>query len=336
MTSKIAYILILNYNGWFDTIECLESVLKTTGVNYRIVLIDNNSVDGSVDKIMTWATGKLTAKTSSDPKISKLVFPIIPKPIHIELISDSQTLRPNNEIVLIKSPGNNGFSAGNNLGIRYAMQDPNCNYLWLLNNDTVIFPNTLEKLIQFHSKESEIQKIGIIGCRLALYNSPSIQQAYAGKFNKLKCIPEHLGENDSIYSEKFSANYDYAIGASMLLSRKYIEEVGLMDEEYFLYFEELDWTLRGNKLGWKTLVDPSTYIFHKHGNSTGNNNAVDRSEFSDIVLIKSKIYFIKKHFPLLLFNVVLSFPIVIINRIKRKQFQRLPQLTMAFIRSILS
>ena len=335
MTNGIAYIIILNYNGWSDTIECLESVLKTTGINYRIVLIDNNSLDESTNKILMWAAGKILAETSSDPRISSLTQPAVPKPIKIELIDTVQTPGDKHDIVLIKSQDNNGFSAGNNLGIRYAMKDPNCNYLWLLNNDTVIFPNTLEKLIHFHSENTKTQKIGIIGCRLALYNSPSIQQAYAGKFNKLKCIPEHQGENDTIDSEKFSDNYDYAIGASMLLSRKYIEEVGYMNEAYFLYFEELDLTLRGKKFGWKTLVDPSTYLYHKHGNSTGNNNAFERSEFSDIVLLKSKIYFIKKHYPLLIVIVLLSFPLVIINRIKRGQSKRLFNLTWTLFKAIL-
>jgi GT2 family glycosyltransferase len=162
---------------------------------------------------------------------------------------------------LIQSESNLGFAGGNNLGIGYAL-DRDADYVWILNPDTVVEPDSLERLVQTMSRFPEA---GIVGSRLlrgddgttVLFNGGTIDWSRGGK----PVLPD-MGKPEKDVRAKSVTPIDYATGASMLLRRQLIEEIGLLPERYFLYFEETDFNIRARRAGWKVLLEPRSRVLH--------------------------------------------------------------------------
>lgn len=169
----------------------------------------------------------------------------------------------------IQSHINLGFAGGNNLGIKKAKGE----YIFLVNNDTEVKPDTLTQLIQFFQTESTAG----ICCPLILFHNSNDTIQYAGS------TPIHplSGRNSRIgFKEKdhgqFSHPYEtaFAHGAAMMVRKSVIDQIGLMPEVYFLYYEELDWCESVKKLGYKIFVVPQAKIYHKESVSTGKDSAL--------------------------------------------------------------
>src|SRR5689334_5738762 len=161
--AKTVYIVLLNWEQWKVSIVCLESVLRQNYPHYSIVLCDNNSSNNSVQKIMDWAEGKLLVENDSPPELLHLSTPPVPKPVPYkyflkeELIVDrSGTDASSRPLIIINTGANNGCAKGFNFGIRYAMAQPDCAYVWILNNDTVIDPDALLHLVNIMEPEPAI------------------------------------------------------------------------------------------------------------------------------------------------------------------------------------
>lgn len=250
-------IVIVNYNGSFDTLACVNSIIISSYNHYRIIVVDNNSKNEDIENLETNQSDKF---------------------------------------ILIKNKHNDGFAKGNNIGIDYAIQNiKDLEYIWLLNNDTIIFKDTLSKLVNY-IKNTE-KSVGMIGHKMLFLDNPSKIQAVGGIYNKYLCRCFHLGayETDMGQYDKVNIKFDYIVGASMFVKREFIEDVGLMSEEYFLYFEELDWILRGRKKGWKFAYAPNISILHKEGGSTKS-----RSELNEnigAIQLCSRMTFTKKFHP---------------------------------------
>ena len=143
----MVYVILLNWNGWKDTIHCLESLFRSDYSDYRVIVCDNASTDGSMEKIKAWAEGKVMPDEELNDQLKPLVFPPVAKPIayveynRAEAEAGGNGSEKNTPLVLIQNGSNDGFSAGNNVGIRYALKK-NADYIWLLNNDTVVKGNT--------------------------------------------------------------------------------------------------------------------------------------------------------------------------------------------------
>lgn len=319
-------IVILNYKGWKDTIECLESVFKLNFHPFEVVVVDNWSGDDSIEKITDWANGKLLAETNELHK--GLVFPPIDKPVPLQVLSNWQ-IDPTDSTVrltIIKNKLNNGYAGGNNIGIEYLLKKGITKYFWLLNNDTVVHPDALMHMV--HSMEDANHKIGIVGSKLLLYNFPTVIQNIGNTYNKWLAFSKEiaLNETDSGQYERDHV-IPFVTGASMLISKKFMEDVGLMAEEYFLYFEEADWGIRAFKKGWFCKFSAGSKVYHKVGSSTGGSaDKSKKSEMVDFYYFRNKILITKKFYPFCLITVYLSFLIAIFNRVKRKQFDRIPML----------
>ncbi len=238
-------IIILNWNGWKDTIECLESLFQLDRPSFYVVVCDNASTDGSIEKIKEWARGEILAGVDN-PDLSYLTFPPKPKPIpYLELTreeAEGRTVNVTTQLVLIQNGANLGFAGGCNVGIRYALRDASCRFFWLLNNDTVAESNALSSLLRLMQQRPEV---GLCGSLNLSYFSPNKVQAQGGKTYRrwtARVRSEPQFTIDELTSHPTSI--DYVNGASMLASRAFLEEIGLMDESYFLYFEELDWAMR--------------------------------------------------------------------------------------------
>jgi len=326
-TPKV-YIVIVNYNGWKDTLECLESVLKSHYTNFQIIVIDNSPNDVSWLKINDWATKGQDIKTH----YPHLVYPEVSKPFDSFIsLSEKDLFKQTylEKILFVKSIINKGFSAGNNIGLRYALKCTDFDYVWLLNNDTVANSDALSHLIKY-MYEIGNQNIGIAGAKILEYDNPTIiQNAGGGKLNKLLAY-SHLigaGEKDSGQFDAENVKLDFVAGTSMFVRKQFLIEVGLLDENYFLYFEESDWAERGYDYGWGLGYCYQSTVYHKGGASTGGKGYSSATQsstpFSDYYFQRSKVIFTKKFFWYFLPVLYLSFALVIFNRIRRGQFDRL-------------
>lgn len=274
------YIIILNYNNYFDTLECIESVLKLNYTQKKIIVIDNDSPNQS---------GKYIEKWLEEKKYTQIIF--------------------------IKSNKNLGYAGGNNIGIKQALQDRQMKYVWILNNDTIVDEYALEALIK---KANESPNIGACGSKLIYDWDRTKIQGYGGTYNKWLAV---VG---TIKNEEQIKNMDYVIGASMLIKREVLENIGLLGEDYFLFFEELDYAQRmKGKYTWACATD--SIVYHKEGASIGAKASEPKktSYISDYYTIRNRILITKKYFPYCIFTVYLGLLLAIINRFRRDQKDRI-------------
>jgi GT2 family glycosyltransferase len=296
--NPLVSVIILNWNGYQDTIQCLESILKLDYDRYRIVVCDNDSTDGSVEQIGSWCKNN-----------------------RIDLANPGDSDR---YMTLIQTGKNLGFAGGNNIGIRHALLDPECKYVWILNNDTVVEPNSLSALV---SKCELDRNIGICGSKLIYYHDRSKVQAWGGgRYNQWSGISQHLGadrpSNLAVDVESIEQNIDYIIGASMLVARSFVETVGLMNEEHFLYFEELDWIARSaNKYRLGYCHD--SIVYHKEGASTGlNSNRSKGSSMTDYHAKRSLLIYTRNHALYALPVIYLNLLMVVLKRLIHGEYHR--------------
>lgn len=308
MDQKI-YVILLNYNGWKDTIECLESVLKNDYENYQIIVVDNDSPNNSMEYIINWAEGNQDVIYDVNSQLKHLSQPFEKKPLEYIFYTKEEALNGgdntreseyNNPLILIQAGENGGFAAGNNIGIHYALAKNDFENIWLLNNDTVIETTTLTNIVKKSSDYKIIgEKVGLIGAKLRYYDHPLLIQAVGGKYNKWIGTSEHIGvfETDvgQYDNENITDLIDYPIGASLFTSKDFISDVGLMSEEYFLYYEELDWVVRGKQKGWKIGFCWNSIVYHKEGSSIGTQRT-QRSSLSEFYLFRNRLVFSLKFF----------------------------------------
>ncbi|MGK5091844.1 glycosyltransferase family 2 protein [Deltaproteobacteria bacterium TL4] len=334
MDAKV-YIILLNWNSWIHTIECLESLFRSQHPSWQIIVCDNHSEDQSLAQIKAWAEGKNELTATILPQLQHLVFPPIPKPVpYVEY--DTQTLpqakktQATTRLILIQTGANLGFSGGCNVGLRYAMQCDDFEYVWLLNNDTVVKPNALSLMIK---KIQSAPDYGICGSTLAYYHRPEIIQTRGGNaYNRILGTTRHLGFGEALLSpvEETCVEKQMAcvIGASMLVRKQVLKQVGLLSEEYFLYFEELDWAIRAGKMGFRLAYASQSTIYHKEGASIGggNRNRSEKNLRSDYYEIRNRLVLARKFYPWALPTVCLALGITLINRIRRHQWDRIPMI----------
>lgn len=309
------YIVLLNYNSWKDTIECLESVLKSDYPNFQIIVVDNNSSDNSMNHIIKWANGTQEV-IYNNSQLSQLSQPFIDKPINyifcndVDIINDEKKLqyeKIGNPIIFIQSHENNGFSAGNNIAIKYALEKSDSSFIWLLNNDTAIKRDSLSILIKYAKNNN----IGITGSTLKYYYTPNKIQAYGGFINVLTGKGYHI-----VNSNKISKKLNYIIGASFLIDINVINKIGLLPEEYFLYYEDSDYCYNALKYGYKIDICIKSIVYHKEGASTGtNSNVGKKSSFSDYQSFYSRKLFYRRNFKSLYFLIYFQAGAYILHRL---------------------
>lgn len=264
-------IVIINWNGWKDTIECLESIYQINYPNLDVIVVDNNSQDGSLEKIKNYALGEIKVKSEF------FEYDPLDKPLKIiEYTKDeSESIKNKKQIsdstskilTLIKNDKNYGFAEGNNIGMRYALNELNPNYILLLNNDTVVDKDFLNELVD--TGESSVD-IGIIGPKIYYYDKPDVIWGIGGKIDWKFARGLHVGINE-IDKDQYNKmrEFDYISGSAFLIKREVIDKIGLMDKKFFLYFEETDLALRASQKGYKNVHAPGAKIWHKVSKSGG-------------------------------------------------------------------
>jgi GT2 family glycosyltransferase len=296
-------VVLVNYKGASDTIECLESLLRSD-IPIRVAVVDNASSDGSIEAILAWARGEAAYQPPEGP-LARLSSPPLEKPVPLLLLDGEAAVgqAPGEErLSLVCSDANLGFAGGNNLGIRHLLLDPAIEAVWLLNNDTVVEPAAARALLlTIRSDASQ----GMIGTQIRYYHSPQTVQALGGMtFNIL------TGGNKGIHGNRaVSARFDgrnvartsaCVLGASLTVTRAFVQTVGLMSEAYFLYFEEMDWARR-NRDRFAIGFARGAIVYHKHGGSIGSSaKAGGRSAQSEYWLLRARLLFYRRYHPMLL------------------------------------
>jgi GT2 family glycosyltransferase len=243
--------VILNWNGREYTPSCLDS-LSQAGLDFsQITVVDNHSEDGSYEYLL-----------ENYPTID-----------------------------LIRNPTNLGFTGGNNVGIRKALEK-GYEYVFLLNNDTEVQPDFLHFLVEEMEASKETAAIQpliyYLKDRLKVWNA-------GGVYNS------RLSLSQTVYQPKsLNASYetDWITGCAIMVRATVIREVGLLDEGYFAYFEDVDWSLRMRKAGYGLKVHPSAVIYHEAGASSKTKKANKEGFLNPKVHylnVRNQIYQIKKH-----------------------------------------
>lgn len=306
-------ILLVNWNGWRDTVECLESIMRLEDADFRTIVCDNDSGDGSLDHIIAWADGaQQFAQPTGSPLHHVAKEPCV-KPVDWLLYDRDEaekggTSSADPQLVLIRTGSNLGFAGGNNVGLRYALKRGGFDYFWLLNNDTVVEPQALSAML---ARMEEDNMIGICGSTLLRYRSPhKIQARGGGYYCKWIGLPWHLGQLgtdcDSVDEQSVERWMNYVVGASMLVSRQFLEYVGLLAEDYFLFFEETDWIRRAAGR-YRLAYASSSRVYHKIGRSIGTSSDPRRKSMRcDYYAIRNRLLFTRRYFPEALPTIYLS------------------------------
>lgn len=227
MRPRVAAI-VLNYDGFEDTVQCIQSLQRTGYPDLGIVIVDNASPDGSGQKL-------------------KEQFP--------------------QHTVLLESI-NHGYSGGNNVGIRYALA-ARIQFVVILNNDVVVDPNSLSLMID---KMIQDESVGVVTCRVMYKDDPEKLFAGAGRISTLLCTGINTGSHIELFQNSDQdRSVDFACGVLMLVRAKIFETVGLLDERFFMYFEDVEFSRRVSA-HFKIAYCSRAKAFHKSGGGTSWGN----------------------------------------------------------------
>lgn len=251
-------VIIVNYNTKDLLKQTIQSVIDNTkGIEYEIFVTDNASSDGSV-----------------------------------EMLKEEYT-----QVKLIESKENLGFPKGNNIAIKRASG----RYILLLNSDTKVIGSCLQNCVKYMDEHSEV---GALGCKVELpsgkldhackrgFPTPEASLYYLLKLNKLFPEKKKFGKYTMSYvKDDEVATVDSLMGAFMMIPKKVVDEVGMLDEEFFMYGEDIDWCFRIKKAGYEILYYPVEKIIHYKGSSSKKKRAKTTYEFH-----RAMILFYNKHY----------------------------------------
>jgi GT2 family glycosyltransferase len=221
MSKPSVSIIILNYNGREDTLACLRSLEHLTYPNAQVVVVDNGSTDGSVEAFRAQHPG----------------------------------------FRLVETGANLGFTGGNNLGIKSAL-DQGADYVMLLNNDTIVAPDFLEVMVD--AMETNPQ-VGVTGPTIYYYDSPETIWSAGGGIDWSRGLTWMIGL-DEVDKAQFGLSprpVEFVTGCAILARRGVWEKVGLLDERFFMYYEETEWCVRSRRAGFEIMHIPTAMVWHR-------------------------------------------------------------------------
>jgi GT2 family glycosyltransferase len=219
MTHSLIYIVILNTNRREDTLACLASLSESTYQNIRIIVLDNNSTDGSVEAI-------------------RADFP---------------------DVYIINLVENLGYAGNNNVGIEEALNQ-GADWVMVLNEDTILNSDCLAELIKVGNSDPQI---GILGPIVYHHDEPNVIQSAGGLLGK-NWESIHLGKNEVDWGQFAKPHLvEWISGCAILVRASAIKRAGMLDKDYFIYWEETEWCIRIGRTGWKIVNVPQAKIWHK-------------------------------------------------------------------------
>jgi GT2 family glycosyltransferase len=263
-SKKKVTVILLNYNGKQDTLECLESIQKLQQKKTKIntIVVDNASKDDSVNVI-------------------RAKFP---------------------KVTIIENKNNLGFCEGNNVGVKLAF-DEGADFALILNNDTIVHPNLVEGLVQT-AKNQKVGIVSpkIYFAPGFEFHKDRYSKGERGKviwyagglidWNNI--LPQHKGV-DQVDKGQFekSEETSFATGCATLVSREAFKNLGLYDSVYFAYFEDADFSLRAQNHGYRVFYSPKAILWHKNASTFGGSG----SPFQDYFITRNRLIFGLRHAP---------------------------------------
>jgi GT2 family glycosyltransferase len=284
-----AVVAVVHNRNVDNTVECVESIILSDYANRAIIICDNSSNVSLSEQLVERIKG-----------ITNYSINILTKTDLGQLGEISI-----NGINILRCEQNLGYAAGANLGFILALKDRSTKYIWLLNDDMAVEPSCLKHMI-FRSEA--VANAGICGSRCVYYhNSDRIQALGSGKFfrwsGRSALIGNMLQANVVVNQGQIEQELDFVFGASMLVSRSFLENVGLMSEAYFLYCEEPDWAMRGRDR-WAFLYSHDAIVYHKGGTTIGTGTSLaTTSPIAEFYMLRSRLIFTRKFFPASLVSV---------------------------------
>lgn len=236
--------MVVNWNGWSDTVACLESLAAQTYSPLQVIVVDNGSEDESVTQIC----------------------------------AAIRRLRLNAQV--LEAGANLGFAAGTNVGLRKGMETKP-EFFWLLNNDTVCPPDTLEKLVRKCGPG-----VGVVGSVLYFQHDPARVQAWGG--GRVSTLSGYSTHFDG--PQNFEEPDTFATFASVLIPYEALAQIGLLWEGYFMYFDDADYCLRTRSAGWRIAVAEDTAILHREGGSLPGARAPEMEQ----IIVVSGLRFLER------------------------------------------
>lgn len=227
--SPLVYVVLVNWNGKDDTLACLRSLRGVNYPNFRIVVVDNASADGSVEAI-------------------DAEFP---------------------DVTLVRNQKNEMFAGANNQGIEIALRE-GAEFVLLLNNDTEVDSNFLNHMVE---TAQSAPKIGMVGPKIYFFDQPEVLWYAGGVVNLRRGLVAHRGIREPDRGQ-FDTTGDtgYITACGILVSRECIDAVGVLDAEYFMYGEDMDWCYRARRAGFRVVYEPRSRVWHKVSSSSGGRN----------------------------------------------------------------
>lgn len=270
-------LLILQYKGFEHTSELFESITPQLPYDdsVEIVIIDNASPDGFHD-----------------------LYEYLEKPVLEEINARYLRYKSGRWLHLLRSVENLGYGRGNNLGAAYAFEELKASHVWVLNNDTILYPDALTKLKEYLYLNSNAH---LIGQTILDYGTRRVQALAGAQYNPFLAIGKRIcaGQmlNSMTHEQNIEGSLDYLTGASFVITRELYEKIGLFDPMFFLYFEEIDLAKRARSLGVKLHWSPFVVIEHKEGASI---SPLNKSSLSEYHATLSSLLVTRKHYSILL------------------------------------
>jgi GT2 family glycosyltransferase len=252
-------IILVNWNGYGYTKACLDSLEKVTEPAFQVILVDNGSQNSEGEQL-------------------KAKFP------HIHLIANKDNL---------------GFAGGNNVGIRYALEQ-GFEQVLLLNNDTTVAPSFLKELQTCLDQPGQ----GVTQPLILFAHDPQTLWSAGGKWNSLFGRAITLGDRAPFERYRVGTKtLDWATGCCMLVSRAALLEAGLLNEAYFAYFEDVEWSLRIRKAGFTIGLAENAIIYHEAGAASKKQHAEGTlSPRVFYFLVRNQLFLLRQH------SIVLGYP----------------------------
>ena len=252
MNPPLARIIILNWNGWKDTLECLQSVHRINYPNFRVLVVDNGSTDESVAHI-------------------RQAFP---------------------DVDILETGKNLGYAGGNNAGIAHALKEQ-ADFILLLNNDTIVDPGILTAFVD---AASVYPAAGIFGTKSYYYSKPDTIWALGGKWDRstteITFICQGKSDNTASFFQPFEV--DYVVGCALFCRVDVVQNIGMMEEAFFLNFEEMDWCYRARAADYLSYSVPSAKLWHKVSVSFGG----AESPLWKYFMTRNELLWARRHLPL--------------------------------------
>jgi len=320
-------VMILNWNGWKDTIECLESVYQIDYPNYDIVLVDNDSNDDSIQRIRDYCEGKLKQKSPFyhyDPKN---------KPIQIFEYTKEETekglqtnkseyldLSSDKRLILIKNNKNYGFAEGNNIGIRYALKTLKSQYILLLNNDTVVEKHFLKEMVETGEFDD---KIAVIGSKTYFYDfngKNNVLWSVGGTVDLSRYPGYHdLNLNNILPTIKNSKiDVDWISGAVLLIKTDMLPS-NLLNSDFFFGCEDVDLCIEMKNRGFKMVTNLNAIVWHKAGASKNKVKfrGLSREIKTNLKFMKAHDKNYKLHLPIYILQILYRYSSMLIKKLAR-------------------